>query len=265
MNQQELKHENRSIVILPINKISPNPNPSRKYFDNSTLYELANSISEYGVIQPITVRIHADKYELISGERRLRASYLAGLKTIPAIILSADEDKSAALALLENLQRDDLSFFEVAESYKDLLTQRNFSKETLSKRLGKSKSSISEKLRLLHLPPFIRKFVRSYGLSEKHASTLLDIDDERLQIECIKFIHKNGLSPAQAKNLSQEISNRNQDRDSPIKISTLKEVRLFTNTLRKSLNILNSSGICATLDKSEDCGKIKYTIYINDC
>lgn len=262
-NSAQANSTETGIVYLPIEKIAPNPNLPRKHFDTLSLTELSESIAAFGVIQPITVRRSGGGYEIISGERRLRASYIAGLKEIPAIIIAADENKSAALALLENLQREDLSFFEIAESYKELLSKNGFSKDSLSKCMGKSPGSISEKLRLLHLPPIVKKFIRTYGLTENHARALLSIDNEKTLIDCVKFIHKNNLSPRQTENLTDELAANKNHRDCAIRLSSLKEVRLFTNTLRKSIDILNNSGINARFDKSEDAGGIKYIISIN--
>ena len=139
--------ESMKVVSLPIHSIFPNPAQPRKFFDTVSLEELTESIEEFGILQPITVRKVRGGYELVAGERRFRAAENAGLDSVPAIILNVDEKKSALLALLENLQRDDLSFFEVAESYQNLIKTQGMTQEEIAKKLGKSQSNIANKLR----------------------------------------------------------------------------------------------------------------------
>ena len=149
-----------SLVNLPLDEIAPNRYQPRQYFDDTTLEELKNSILEYGLLQPVTVRRISGGYELIAGERRFRAAQLAGLSEIPAVIVQSDEKKSAVLSLLENLQREDLTFFEVAQSYERLIREQGMTQSEVAEKIGKSQSSVANKLRLLRLSPIIRKFIR---------------------------------------------------------------------------------------------------------
>ena len=150
--KKQTQHDKTKVVSLPLYMIAPNPNQPRKYFDSAAMEELRNSIIEYGLLQPITVRRSGSEYELVAGERRFRAAQMAGLEEIPAIIIDADNDKSAILALLENLQREDLSFFEIAESYKNLIREQGLTQTELASRVGKSQASVANKMRLLRLP-----------------------------------------------------------------------------------------------------------------
>lgn len=152
--------------------------------------ELCNSIKEYGVIQPINVRRTASKnYELVSGERRLRASMMAGLKEIPAIIIEVNEDDLAIMALIENLQREDLGYMEEAEGYKNLINEHGLTQEELAQKIGKSQSTIANKIRLLKLSPMVKKILADNKLTERHARALLRLHDEQLQLKVLqKFV-----------------------------------------------------------------------------
>lgn len=179
----------RAIVQLPIEKIKTNPFQPRKIFTKSSLIELSESIREYGVLQPITVRKHASgTYELIAGERRLRASKLADMKYIPAIIYEFDDDDSAVLALIENLQRESLSFLEEAEAYYCLVMEHGITQDELAQKIGKSQSTIANKVRLLKLPPLVQKIIHDNALTERHARALLRLPDEQLQLKALKTI-----------------------------------------------------------------------------
>ena len=196
------KHEEAdAVVLLPLDIIAPNRNQPRKYFDQKSMEELTESIKEYGVINPITVRRDGGEYELISGERRFRAAQMAGLYEIPAIIVNADEKKSAILSLLENLQREDLTFLEVAESYRALIHEQGMTQTQVAEKVGKSQSSVSNKIRLLQLSPRIKKLVREYDLTESHALALLQLKDEEQQIEAVRLIYRDNLNAAQTAEL----------------------------------------------------------------
>ena len=179
------------IVEIPIERIRANPLQPRKEFAKTSLYDLANSIKQHGVLQPITVRCMGEMiptYELVSGERRLRAAKIAGLTTIPAIIYNISENDSAIFALVENLQRENLSFIEEAEGYLCLIMEYGLTQEEIARKVGKSQSAIANKIRLLKLPPMIKKIICSYGLSERHARALLKVHDEKLQLKIIKTV-----------------------------------------------------------------------------
>ena len=169
----------RVLKKLPVEKIAPNPYQPRKYFDENAINSLAESISRYGVIQPISVRQTSDGYELVAGERRLRAARVAGLSEIPCIIIKAGEKSSAQLAITVNLQRCDLDIFEEAQALERLLSAANMTQSQLALELCMSQSAVANKLRLLRLDENTRQIVRKHGLSERHARALLRVPPEK--------------------------------------------------------------------------------------
>ncbi|EPZ53388.1 parB/RepB/Spo0J family partition domain protein [[Clostridium] sordellii ATCC 9714] len=167
--------EDKRVMEIPISNIVPNPYQPRRVFSQSALEELSESIKVYGILQPITVRSKSnDEYELVAGERRLRASKLAGLETIPAIINNMSDESSAVLALLENLQREDLNFIEEAMGYENLIKEHSFTQQQLAEKLGKNQSTIANKIRILRLPTDIKIKLVENGLTERHARALLN-------------------------------------------------------------------------------------------
>ena len=165
--------EDKRVMEIPIEDVVPNPYQPRKIFSQVSLEELSNSIKVYGIIQPITVRAKDGKYELIAGERRLRAAKLAELKTIPAIINNMNDESSAVLALLENLQREDLNFIEEAIGYENLIKEHAFTQQQLAEKLGKNQSTVANKLRILKLPNDIKMKLIENNLTERHARAFL--------------------------------------------------------------------------------------------
>lgn len=177
------------MIEIPVNKIIANKYQPRNYFDDEKLMELASSIRENGLLQPITVRPKGKKFEIIAGERRFRAVGLLGKTSINAIIIEKDDSESAKLALIENLQREDLSSIEIAQSYSEIMELTNISQSDLAIQLGVSQSGIANKLRLLKLDPKVKKLIQSKQLGERHARCLLDLDvrtQRRLAKRCVK-------------------------------------------------------------------------------
>ena len=179
---------NKEVVMVRLSDIIPNRFQPRLTFDEEALNELANSIKEHGIIQPLILRDLGSKYEIIAGERRYKASTLAGLTEVPAIIGSMDDQTSAELALIENIQRKDLSAIEEAKSYKKILDMGNFTQEELAKRMGKSQSTIANKMRLLSLTNEVQVALMNNLISERHARCLLQIKDEDKQKEVLNKI-----------------------------------------------------------------------------
>lgn len=250
------------IVSIPLYMIAPNPNQPRKYFDSASMEDLKNSILEYGLIQPITVRRKGGEYELIAGERRFRAAQMAGLEEIPAVIIEADNDKSAILALLENLQREDLSFFEVAESYKALIRDQGLTQTELASKVGKSQASVANKMRLLRLAPLVKKLIRDYDLSERHARALLLAGDEEKQLEAVKIVCRDNLNVSQTEEL---IRNMNASKIKPIdelRVTTAKDVKVFKNTVTRAVSMMKKSGIDAQLEENSFDWGTEYIIKI---
>ena len=197
-----------SIVNLQVSQIKTNPSQPRSNFNEESLKELSISISELGIIQPITVRkIKADEYQLISGERRLKATILAGIDKIPAYIRLANDSELLEMALVENIQREDLDPIEIALSYQRLLVEINLTQEQLSYRIGKKRSTIANYIRLLKLDPIIQTGIRDKFVSMGHGRALINISDLSVQVKLYKKIIKKGLSVRQVEKLVQEIKN----------------------------------------------------------
>ena len=200
-----------SIVNLPVSRIKTNPSQPRSNFNEESLKELSISIAELGIIQPITVRkMKADEYQLISGERRLKATILAGIDKIPAYIRLANDSELLEMALVENIQREDLDPIEIALSYQRLLVEINLTQEQLSDRIGKKRSTIANYIRLLKLDPIIQTGIRDKFVSMGHGRALINISDLSVQIKLYKKIIKKGLSVRQVEKLVQEIKNPNE-------------------------------------------------------
>ncbi|HYE83098.1 MAG TPA: nucleoid occlusion protein [Clostridia bacterium] len=199
-------NDNKAVVNIPIEKIAPNPYQPRKEFSGPSLEELAASIKEYGVLQPINVRkIGENGFELISGERRLRASKLAGVSHIPAIVIEVIEQDSAVIALIENLQREDLNFMEEAEGYHNLISDHGMTQEELAKKVGKKQSTIANKLRLLKLNGKIKKTILQNELTERHARALLKLPDDMLQEKALLKIIKKSLNVKKTEELVEKM------------------------------------------------------------
>ncbi|HZK70133.1 MAG TPA: nucleoid occlusion protein [Clostridia bacterium] len=252
MNQMDLKQAEVNIVYLRMDSIKPNPYQPRKQFGNTSLDELSASIKQYGVMQPITVReIAYDKYEVIAGERRLRASRMAGLSQIPTIIVEADDNKAAILALLENLQREDLSYMEEAEGYCNLIKEHGFTQEELAQKIGKSQSTIANKIRLLKLSPIIKKILSDNELSERHARALLKLSSEQLQLKVIKIVLERSFNVKRTEELVEaairkiSLSEQRASNENPRVTRVIKDMRIFINTIRQSVELMKISGINA--------------------
>ena len=176
------------VLYLPTARIRPNPMQPRKHFDTGGLQELAGSIRQYGVLQPLTVRKAGGAYELVAGERRLRAARLAGLTEVPCLLADVDEEASGMLALVENLQRRDLDYIEEAEGLQKLMQQYHLSQEQAARRIGKSQSAVANKLRILRHPPSVLQALREHHLTERHARALLRLPDEEERLRVIGLI-----------------------------------------------------------------------------
>ena len=189
--------ESNKVLFLPADSIVPNPHQPRTAFDKGGLDELAESIKIHGILQPLSVRRSGSRYELISGERRLRASRLAGLTEVPCILVHVDDDNSALLALVENLQRRDLDFLEEATALAELIRTYRISQEEAARKLGKSQSAIANKLRLLRLPPDVLSLLRDHGCTERHARALLRLEDDPDRVrQAASYVSEQGLTVA---------------------------------------------------------------------
>ena len=198
--------ENKTIINIPIEEILPNPYQPRKSFNKASLEELSDSIKSYGVLQPINVRKVGDNsYELVAGERRLRAARIAGLHEIPALVIEIVEQDSAIIALIENLQREDLNFLDEAEGYFNLINDHGLTQEELAKKVGKNQSTIANKLRLLRLPEDIKASILENKLTERHARALLRIPGEKTQQKVLKNIINKSLNVKKTEELIDKL------------------------------------------------------------
>jgi ParB family chromosome partitioning protein len=249
----------RSLFLLPIDSIRPNPDQPRRAFRREELQELTISIAQVGLIQPLTVRPAGEGYELISGERRLRACQLLGLREVPCIVEQADAEKSALMALVENVQRSDLSFWEEAEGYRRLLTVYGLSREELCRRIGKSPAFLSNKLRLLKLSPAVRAAAEQGALSERHARCLLALETEAEQMQLIERILKEGWSVRQA----EACVEKSVSRPKPLRVLRLtRDCRLFLNGLNTLLDQLRRAGMGVELVTDKRSDGLDVTIHI---
>ena len=257
-------NDEKRIVSIPMDMIAQNPNQPRKYFDPAAMEDLKNSIAEFGLIQPITVRRYESEYELVAGERRFRACQMLGYRKIQAIVINTDTKNSALLSLLENLHREDLSFFEVARSYENLIRNHGFSESETARKTGKSRIGILNKMRLLKLSPFVKKLVREYDLSENQAKALLRISDEKRQIEAAQNICLNRLNLSQTYDLIDAMLDEKPKRKATVHMPSIQDMTVFENTVKRSLDIVKKSGVDAQMqEKSFDWGT-EYIIKIKD-
>jgi len=248
---EEKKSDEKKITMIPIDLIRPNPYQPRKKFDNSSLDELCQSIQQYGVIQPINVRkVNNTHYELVAGERRLRAAAMAGFKEVPAIIVDVGEDDSAIMALIENLQREDLGYLEEAEGYRNLIKEHGLTQEELAQKIGKSQSTIANKIRILRLSPMVKKILTDNGLTERHARALLKIEDEQIQLKVLQKVCEKGLNVRKTEELVQKALEKycNQGKTEEYKgrvTKSIKDIRFFVNTIRQAIDTMKRSGVNA--------------------
>lgn len=248
------------VLFLPVEAILPNPEQPRRHFEEEQLEELAASIREMGVLQPLSVRRREGQWELVAGERRLRAAKLAGLSAVPCLSISVDDRSSSLLALVENLQRRDLDFWEEALALRRLIDEWQLSQEECAKRIGKSQSAVANKLRLLKLPQEVLELLRSHGCSERHARALLPLEDGELQRKAAGQVVKLGLTVAQTEALVNKVLSAQPQKKRPTFI--IKDVRLFLNTLTRGLDLMRSAGVDARCQREENDGEICLTIRI---
>lgn len=262
---QERSGSVMQITRIPITQITTNPYQPRKIFSPEQLSELASSIKEYGVIQPITVRRNfLGGYELISGERRLRASHLAGKEDVPCIIIDADENDSAIIALLENLQRTDLTFMEEAEAIYHLVQEHKYTQEQLAQKLGKSQSAIANKIRLLRLPDSIKRIISEHNLTERHARALLRVQDEQLQQKILKIVCDKQLNVTQTDMLIDRMLEKlaSPTNEKEGRIRGVVELRVFLNTVNKAIDTVKKAGVQISAQKKDRGDCIEYVIKI---
>ena len=253
----------RRVFYLSIDRIHPNPSQPRRYFDDASLIELSRSILRYGIIQPLTVRHSAQGYELIAGERRLRAARLAGLREVPCLLARADEEDSPLLALIENLQRRDLHYFEEAVAIAKLISTYGLSQEQAAEKLGKSQSAIANKLRLLKLSPDCVTLLRENELSERHARALLRLPDDDMRLAAVREIVEKDYNVAQTEEYVEALLRETGAAPAQKKPTyVIKDVRIFLNSIRRQLGVMQRAGVDAAVEREDTEEEIRMTIRI---
>ena len=262
--------EGGRVLWIKTSQIVPNPNQPRRIFDAAGLRELSESIRLYGVLQPLTVRRQGGGYELVAGERRLRASRLAGLAEVPCLVIGADECESSLLALVENLQRSDLDYIEEAEGLQRLIREHNLSQEEAARRVGKSQSAVANKLRLLRHPPDIIAELRKNRLTERHARALLRLEREADMISVLETVIRQDMNVAKTDAYIDDfLADKQATAPEPYTrerhanpIIILRDARLLINSIMRGVNVLRQSGVRAELTQEESDGELVVTITI---
>jgi len=234
---------NREISNISVDKIFPNTYQPRRFFNEEALEELSQSIREHGIIQPITVRKRGESFELVAGERRWRAARMAALEVVPCNIIEITDTESAEIALLENLQREDLNFIEEAEAYFNLINDHRFTQDELAKRMGKKQSTIANKLRILKLSHKVRETCLDNKLTERHARALLSLPNEELQLNVVSKVIKNSLNVKATEELinkellkiaGEELNNKDKKR-----VKSVFPAKLYVNTIKQVFDKFN--------------------------
>lgn len=251
------------VRYIGVGRIRPNPHQPRRTFEQEALEQLADSITRYGILQPLTVRSAANGYELIAGERRLRAAKLAGLREVPCLLAQVGEEDSALLALIENLQRRDLDFWEEAEAIARLISEYHLTQEQAAEKIGKSQSAVANKLRLLRLSEPVRQVLQASDLTERHARALLRLSDEEQQLQAARTVAERGYTVAQTESYVEKLLAENHTTP-PRGRSTyvIKDVRLFLNSLSHAMDVMRRSGVEAACGRQDTDEEIFLTIRI---
>lgn len=253
-----------SIYLISTDLILPNVYQPRKNFDEEAIEELAQSIKSFGIIQPLSVRkLGNERYELVAGERRLRAAKKIGLKEVPAMVIDIADRDSAAIALLENLQREDLNFLEEAEAYYNLIQDHSYTQEQLSEIIGKKQSTIANKLRLLKLDENIRKRLVDSELTERHGRALLKLPTSDLQNKVLDNVIKNGLNVKKTEELIEKellvLASKNMPSKTGKKIKGIFSPRIYINTVKQ---VFDKCNINAKYTSSEDKDSFRIIVTI---
>lgn len=251
------------VLQVSVNDIIPNPYQPRTDFDYTDISSLADSIRQNGVLQPLTVRKNGIRYELVAGERRLRAAKSAGLENVPCIVLDISQRSSAILALVENIQKENLSFFDEAYAIERLITVYGMTQEEAAAKLGKAQSTIANKLRLLKLNANERMIIIKNGLTERHARALLKLASPEDRLEVLDNIIKHKLNVEKAEQAVEEYIEKTKARESYRKRSKVfSDIRLFVNTINKAVETMQAAGISANSSKIQNENYIEYKIRI---
>ncbi len=244
---------------IPLRQIAKNPHQPRKLFDPQALQALAESIRQYGIITPLTVRQVGEGYELVSGERRLRAAAMAGLQLVPCYIVTVSDQQSALMALLENLQRKDLDCFEEALFLRRLCSEFHMTQQEAAQRVGKTQSAVANKIRLLKLSPQTVDIIRKYQLSERHARALLQLEEDKQRQQAAAEMGRRAMTVAQAEQYIQRLL---QDAPKPRRQGMIRDVRLFCNTVERAVKVMQDSGLSARMERKQEGEELVLTIRV---
>lgn len=256
-----------NLIQVDVKEVLTNPFQPRREFDEMELRELAGSIHEVGLIQPIVVRRIKAGYELVAGERRLRACKLLGLTEVPALLMELDDQRVAAISLIENIQRKDLNYFEEAAAYARLIGDFGLTQEEVAQRVGRSQSAIANKLRLLKLSPKVRSRISPDSVSERHARALLKLETDDDQMTVLRLIYENELNVRETEeaverirqNISQEIKKEEIKRNVS---GVIKDVRIFLNTIKETVALAKDNGVEMLLVEKESEEAVELVIRV---
>ncbi len=259
----KLLQKTPKILYINVSEIKPCPFQPRREFDLSALEELSQSIRENGVLQPLSVRKTDGGYELIAGERRLRASRLAGLSQVPCVVLSSSDEQTAVFAVLENLQREDLNFFEEAEGISTLINKMGLTQEAVAQKLGKSQPSIANKIRVLKLIPRQRELILKAGLTERHARALLKLSTDTQRDNALSYIIAKRLNVIQTEEyIDNLLFDSKYGTKKGERIVVIRDIRIFQNSITHAIDMMKKAGIKAQSAKTETADYIEYTVKI---
>ncbi len=254
--------ESGRVIYISTHLIRPNPSQPRKVFDQAGLQELAASIVQFGILQPLTVRRRERDYELVAGERRLRAAKIAGLREVPCIVIAVDELESGMLALVENLQRRDLDYIEQAEGLARLMRLYGLSQEQAAMRVGLSQSAVANKLRLLRHGERVLAALRENHLTERHARALLRLPEEQQRLDAIDQIVAKEMTVARTEQYIDAVLAEKPREKRGLGSFVMRDVRLFLNAVNHNLDLMKNAGIQAAAQREETEQEIVLTIHI---
>lgn len=258
----QLFKQKEGLAWISVEDIIPAAHQPRTFFKEDSLLELAESIKAHGILQPLLILRAGERYRLIAGERRLRAAKLAGLDKVPCILTEKDPEEAAKLSLIENLQREDLSFFEEAAAYRRLMEDFSMNQAQIAREMNKDPSTIANKLRLLKLPISAQLLIRQNGLTERHARALLKVKDQNLLMELLEKIIESAFNVQQTEELIRKALEPCQKRKKPKRVCSLKDVRLCINTLDHTVATLRSAGIKPQTQIHDEERFVEYIIRI---
>lgn len=251
------------IIEVEISRIVPNRNQPRKNFDRDELVSLAKSIAQDGILQPLTVIKSGEGYELVAGERRLRAAKMAGYSSVPCIVVNLNMQQSAVMSIVENMQRQELSFFEQAQAIERLTGEWGMTQEAVARRLGISQSSVANKLRLLRLSDECRAEIIRQGLTERHARALLKLEGDEQRLFMLSKIAERGLNVSKTEQVIESfLSKKAREESIRRRSAVFRDIRLFMNTVNKAVEVMKLAGVEAGTRKTERDGVIEFTVTI---